>query len=982
MRLRIGVGPLVTLGIVLVLGIAGPARAATVVDLGGIVPAGLNAKDQVVGDLDQQNSNQLPHAALWSNGTLTPLPEQAGALGSNAYAINSSGRIAGDSTVAVPPNPYGSTQLHALFWDGAGAPSQIEPQASTGGYDFSQADGVDTAGDVAGFITGIFPSNPPLGGFLDQGGALSSVGQQDVASNGGSGFTPVSAITPDGSLLLGRLSTQTVNAFYLWSGAAPNAPGVKLDLTPPGSAFEALAGSAIGPLYMNDLASDGTVLGYKDSGGSPNVRKYYIRLPSGAETQITGLAGPNAVNAKHVVAGVIPSGGTGHAAIWQNGVVTDLNTLLPANSGYLLFDALAINDNGDIAGIAEHNGHSVGFLLKLGIEAENVEITQGIQNDSWDTPTTVNVPAYGATNGGAYTGVPLVTDVPTVVRVYASAPASQPQPPQGLTAELHAYVGHSPALSELADSPISASPRTLAAGPALPQARLDPAGAYTFTLPQSWTERGPLTLVADVNPAPAGTPPCVNCGNVYALTDIPFTDTGAVTVRPFQITYKYPNASGHGSTTVQGPDLSSEYQRARDLLPLAPGDLVVQPYPQAVLDITPGVRSVVHFWRANHVPLSKADLSDCVQIPACRGAIEAKEYAAIHQSVTLSHTGHTYLVGFQPGIDGATWQRSGVTIIGGPAQPPRPLTYTAHELLHLLGFQHAGQGCPGTGAGASQQGVAWPPDDMGYIQGVGLDRRPNSGGTGLYKIIAPGVGQPQWYDLMSYCAHGDARAWLSTVNWSKFIASDPAGAAPAANTFAATSAATGRITVDAALVTGGPPMLLGASSTTSPATPSTASPYHIKALGSSGQVIANVGVSPQQIEDSPLMMLTATLPAGGATKLELTRGSLVLAAMRRPMPLPSVRLVLSHGRLKAAHHRLTIRWRARGARGVTLTAAIQYLASARLGYQTLAAGITAPSYSVPISMFAHATRIHIRIVINDGFSTAIATSALVNLPRR
>jgi hypothetical protein len=45
------------------------------------------------------------------------------------------------------------------------------------------------------------------------------------------------------------------------------------------------------------------------------------------------------------------------------------------------------------------------------------------------------------------------------------------------------------------------------------------------------------------------------------------------------------------------------------------------------------------------------------------------------------------------------------------------------------------------------------------------------------------------------------------------------------------------------------------------------------------------------------------------------------------------------GGLKAARHRLTIRWRARGARGVTLTGAIQYRC------QTLAAGITAGSYS-------------------------------------
>ena len=228
-----------------------------------------------------------------------------------------------------------------------------------------------------------------------------------------------------------------------------------------------------------------------------------------------------------------------------------------------------------------------------------------------------------------------------MVRVYASAPSSQPQPLQGFVAELHAYIGASGGLTEIAGSPIAASARRLTAGPALPAARRDPTGAYTFTLPAAWTTRGSsLTLVADVNPAAPGAPLCTSCENVFALTGVGFTGTGPVTVRPFRITYQYPNANGHGSTTVQGADLSSEYQRSRELLPLAPGDLVVQPFPQAVLDITPGVRSVVRFWRAtNHVHLSKADLSDCVLIPACRAAIEAKEYAAIHQSLTLAPWG-------------------------------------------------------------------------------------------------------------------------------------------------------------------------------------------------------------------------------------------------------------------------------------------------------------------------------------------------------
>ena len=334
--------------------------------------------------------------------------------------------------------------------------------------------------------------------------------------------------------------------------------------------------------------------------------------------------------------------------------------------------------------------------------------------------------------------------------------------------------------------------------------------------------------------------------------------------------------------------------------------------------------------------------------------------------------------------------------IFGPHQPKRPLTSTAHELLHLIGFLHAGQNCQGTRSGEDQQGVPWPPDEMGYIQGVGLDRRPDSGGSGLYGIIAPGVGKPQWFDLMSYCANFDADAWLSTVNWSKFVTDDPpepgASASAAARGIAhaaslsagepvASAAAAGRITVDAALVAGGKPAILGAVGTTSPATHSVPSAYHIKVLSSGGHVIANVGVKAEQIEDSPLTMLSATLPGTGASTLELTSGARVLAKVHRPARSPRVRLSIPRGGFHVAHRKLAIRWRARGARGVTLTGTVQYLASAKVGYQTLAAGITTGRYSVPVSMFAHARKVHIRVVVGDGFSTAIATSGAVKLPR-
>lgn len=55
-----------------------------------------------------------------------------------------------------------------------------------------------------------------------------------------------------------------------------------------------------------------------------------------------------------------------HAFLWENGAMTDLNTLLPAGSGWILTAATAINDNGDIVGTGLLNGQAHGFLLTNG----------------------------------------------------------------------------------------------------------------------------------------------------------------------------------------------------------------------------------------------------------------------------------------------------------------------------------------------------------------------------------------------------------------------------------------------------------------------------------------------------------------------------------------------------------------------------------------------------------------------------------------
>lgn len=52
-----------------------------------------------------------------------------------------------------------------------------------------------------------------------------------------------------------------------------------------------------------------------------------------------------------------------HAFIWKNGLMTDLNSLIPIDSGWILTAASAINDKGDIVGTGLLGGQVHGFLL-------------------------------------------------------------------------------------------------------------------------------------------------------------------------------------------------------------------------------------------------------------------------------------------------------------------------------------------------------------------------------------------------------------------------------------------------------------------------------------------------------------------------------------------------------------------------------------------------------------------------------------------
>jgi len=91
----------------------------------------------------------------------------------------------------------------------------------------------------------------------------------------------------------------------------------------------------------------------------PNAGDYACTWQNGKLTGLLGLSGGSgdalAINA----AGTVVGQSNGHAVVWRNGKVTDLNSFLPSGSGWVLYSANGINDRGQITGF----GSNGAFIL-------------------------------------------------------------------------------------------------------------------------------------------------------------------------------------------------------------------------------------------------------------------------------------------------------------------------------------------------------------------------------------------------------------------------------------------------------------------------------------------------------------------------------------------------------------------------------------------------------------------------------------------
>ncbi len=288
--------------------------------------------------------------------------------------------------------------------------------------------------------------------------------------------------------------------------------------------------------------------------------------------------------------------------------------------------------------------------------------------------------------------------------------------------------------------------------------RANPSGAFSFILPESW-EVGTITLTAQINsataPPPVGDVTCSGQSCATTLSGLRFIPTRSFEINPIEL-----QAAGL-------PDPPSPQQVFADTAQLGPFSdqgFVVRPY-QEIANVTADVNS----------PRDSQD--PCGLTPGAT----LRDYNCIGTTLAEQWDQSNH----QPNdatISVVAAGQGGVAYLGGRIahlDSQSPLSVVAHETGHLYGRRHASAACGATG---SQQGESWPPDQFGYLQGIGFDTTAGSaaaaGETGLFRAIfgsppagsagcatsiPPDCGNPtptDYFDIMSYCGSENS-VWLS-----------------------------------------------------------------------------------------------------------------------------------------------------------------------------------------------------------------------------
>ncbi len=290
------------------------------------LPSAINIAGQIVGTAQTVGSpgHSPEHRAfLWQDGTTQGLGSPGGGL-TGASAINDMGLAVGNG---IPEDGA----VHAVLWDGEAIHDLGQEGRSSRGL------GINADGQIVGAETD--DRGEPRAVIWDAGVAR----RLDDFDDGHSQARHINApgqvlVTHSDANCPAFACANSLDEVYLWQheGLRP-----------------------VGRFIASGLNDRGEVIGYGGRQGLLWRDGTIFGLGSLGRESL-----PNGINNAGEIVGVTdPSMGRPHAFIWDSGVMTDLNDYVDPTSGWVLREAVAINDAGQIVGFGTLSGDGRMFLL-------------------------------------------------------------------------------------------------------------------------------------------------------------------------------------------------------------------------------------------------------------------------------------------------------------------------------------------------------------------------------------------------------------------------------------------------------------------------------------------------------------------------------------------------------------------------------------------------------------------------------------------
>jgi len=342
------VAPLLVM-LFLVAGVASAAPTFTILDIGPVGPAGsvtdINDSGQVVGRALFPGFTYY-HAYVWSGGVMTDLGTLGYNYDSRAEGINNSTDVVG----YYRQNPPGDNDHRAVIWSGG-----IGTDIGTLGGAEATASYVSDSGQIVGTSVTSAQGGPWHGFLLDAGvwtdlGALPNPTPYPWYENSSNAYSMNSQGQIVGDSYVDRSSVEDPQHAVLFFNGWVQDLGT-------------LGGQWSSAFSINEK---GDIVGYASD--ADEAGRAFI-WTDGNMTELGTLGGSESaaydIDELGQIVGWADVGGDlqRHAFLWEGGLMTDLNTLIPDNTGWLLSEARALNDIGWIAGIGTYQGARHGFIL-------------------------------------------------------------------------------------------------------------------------------------------------------------------------------------------------------------------------------------------------------------------------------------------------------------------------------------------------------------------------------------------------------------------------------------------------------------------------------------------------------------------------------------------------------------------------------------------------------------------------------------------